>query len=225
MAYFLFALALIGSYLLGSINGAVILSWAIAKKDVRNYGSGNAGMTNMMRVMGFVPGLLTFVIDVLKGSATCLLARFVVFPYIFEMVPLEMFRPQYAAIYCGMFCLLGHIYPIFFGFKGGKGVATTLGVGLVCCWHVALLAFATFLIVMAISRIVSLSSISAGVTIPVFAAILMTDIDGVPESKWVLVALISVLAVNLVWTHRTNIVRLIKGEEKKLVIGKKKEQK
>ncbi|MBE6798987.1 MAG: glycerol-3-phosphate 1-O-acyltransferase PlsY [Ruminococcaceae bacterium] len=225
MAYFLFSVAIIGSYLLGSINGAVVISKLIAKKDVRDYGSGNAGMTNMMRVMGFVPGLLTFIIDVLKGSITCLLARFLVFPYIFAQTGFEVFRPEYAAIYCGMFCLLGHIFPVFFGFKGGKGVATTLGIGFVCCWHVALLAFATFLIVMAVSRIVSLSSIIAGVSIPVFAAIFMTDAAGAPGSKWVQFGLITLVALNLIWMHRTNIVRLIKGEEKKLAVKKQKEQK
>lgn len=225
MAYLLLVLSLVGSYLLGSINGAVIISKTIAKKDVRDYGSGNAGMTNMMRVMGFVPGLLTFLVDVLKGSLTCLLAKFVVFPYIFESTGIEVFRPEYAAFYCGMFCLLGHIFPIFFGFKGGKGVATTLGLGFVCCWHVALSAFAVFLIVMAFSRIVSLSSILAGASIPVFAVAFMTDIAGVAGSKWVQVALITLIAANLVWMHRTNIVRLIKGEEKKLVIKKQKEQK
>lgn len=225
MAYFVLVVTLIVCYLLGSINGAVIISKTIAKKDVRDYGSGNAGMTNVMRVMGFVPGMLTFLIDVLKGSVACIIAKFLVFPYIFEAIGVEVFRPEYAAIYCGLLALAGHIYPIFFGFKGGKGVATTLGIGFVCCWQVALLSLAVFLLVMAISRIVSLSSITAGVFIPVFSALLMKNIDGAPNSKWVQFGLISVAAANLIWTHRTNIVRLIKGEEKKLVIKAKKEQK
>lgn len=221
MAYLLLVVALVGSYLLGSINGAVIISKIMGKKDVRNYGSGNAGMTNVMRVMGFVPGLLTFMIDVLKGLLACLLAKSVVFPFIFEATGLEIFRPQYAALYCGMCCLLGHIFPVFFGFKGGKGVATTLGIGLACCWQVAVFSFATFLAVMAISRIVSLSSIAAGVSIPVYAAFLLPDIAGVPYSKWVQFALITLIAINLIWMHRTNVVRLIRGEEKKLTLKSK----
>lgn len=221
MAYLLLSLSLVGSYLLGSINGAVIISKSVAHKDVRDYGSGNAGMTNMMRVMGFVPGLLTFLVDVLKGVLTCVLAKFVTFPYIFESTGFEVFRPEYAVYYCGMLCLLGHIFPVFFGFKGGKGVATTLGIGFVLCWQVALLAFSVFLIVMAIGRIVSLSSIIAGVSIPIFAIVFINDISGVPNSKWVQVVLMTVIAANLIWMHRTNIVRLIKGQEKKLVIRKK----
>ncbi len=225
MAYLLFVAALVGSYLLGSINGAVIISKLVAKKDVRDYGSGNAGMTNMMRVMGFKAGAMTFVIDVIKGTVTCLLAKFLVFPYIYEMTGTQIFLPQYAALYCGIFCLMGHIYPVFFDFKGGKGVATTLGVGLACCWQVALICFAVFLLVMAFSRIVSLSSIIAGATIPVFSTFFMSDVCGIPGSKWVQVALLSLVAANLIFMHRTNIVRLIKGEEKKLSIKSKKEPK
>lgn len=223
MEWFLLFVGLIGSYLLGSINGAVILSKAIANKDVRDYGSGNAGMTNMMRVMGFLPGVLTFLIDVLKGVLACSLAKFVLFPYIFEQLPYDVFRPEYAAYYCGLLCLVGHMYPVFFGFKGGKGVATTLGVGLICCWQTAVICFAVFLLVMAVSRIVSLSSILAAVSVPFVTVFFAEEIPGEPYSKLIQVLLISLAALNLIFTHRANIVRLIKGEEKKLVIKKDKE--
>lgn len=223
MEWFLLFVGLIGSYLLGSINGAVILSKAIANKDVRDYGSGNAGMTNMMRVMGFLPGVLTFLIDVLKGVLACSLAKFVLFPYIFEQLPYDVFRPEYAAYYCGLLCLVGHMYPVFFGFKGGKGVATTLGVGLICCWQTAVICFAVFLLVMAVSRIVSLSSILAAASVPFVTVFFAESIPGEPYSKLIQVLLISLAALNLIFTHRANIVRLIKGEEKKLVIKKDKE--
>lgn len=225
MEWFLLFVGLIGSYLLGSINGAVILSKLIAHKDVRDYGSGNAGMTNMMRVMGFLPGVLTFLIDVLKGTLACYLAKFVIFPVVFEQLPFEVLRPEYAAFYCGMLCLVGHMYPVFFGFKGGKGVATTLGIGFICCWQTAVVCFAVFLLVMAISRIVSLSSIAAAITIPFVTMIFAKEIPGAPNSWLIQILLISVVALNLIVTHRTNIVRLIKGEEKRLVVKKDKESK
>lgn len=223
MEWFLLFISLIGSYLLGSVNAAVLLSKAIGHKDVRDYGSGNAGMTNMMRVMGFLPGVLTFLIDVLKGTLTCYLAKFVVFPFIFEQLPYEIFRPEYAVYYCGMLCLLGHMYPVFFGFKGGKGVSTTLGIGFICCWQTALVCFGIFLIVLAISRIVSLSSVVIAVAIPFVTVLFAEEIPGAPYSRTIQILLISVLSVNLLITHRTNIARLIKGEEKKLVIKKSKE--
>ena len=225
MEWFLLFIGLTISYLLGSINGAVILSKLIAHKDVRDYGSGNAGMTNMMRVLGFLPGVLTFLVDVLKGTLACYLAKFVIFPYVFEQLPFEVFRPEYAAYYCGMLCLVGHMFPVFFGFKGGKGVATTLGIGFICCWQTAVVCFAVFLIVMAISRIVSLSSITTAVTIPFVTMIFVNEIPGAPYSKLIQILLITVVALNLIITHRTNIVRLIKGEEKRLVIKKNKGQK
>ena len=128
MAWLVFFLALIGSYLVGSINAAVIISKFIAHDDVRDHGSGNAGMTNVMRTMGVLPGLLTLLIDSAKGVLCCLLARLLVFPYVFGTLGFEFLRPEYAVYYCGILCLIGHIYPLFFGFRGGKGVATTLGV-------------------------------------------------------------------------------------------------
>lgn len=222
MAWVLFALALAGSYLLGSVNAAVVISKFIAHDDVREHGSGNAGMTNVMRTMGFLPGLLTLVIDSSKGAVCCLLSKFVVFPFVYEKLGFEFLRPEYAVYYCGILCLIGHIYPLFFGFRGGKGVATALGVLCVCEYKTALGALAVFLIVFLISRIISLGSITACVTLPVLNIFFAERIDGAPYAVLVQCILISVISVIIIFMHRANIVRLIHKEEKKLTVKKGK---
>ena len=222
MAWLVFFLALIGSYLVGSINAAVIISKFIAHDDVRDHGSGNAGMTNVMRTMGVLPGLLTLLIDSAKGVLCCLLARLLVFPYVFGTLGFEFLRPEYAVYYCGILCLIGHIYPLFFGFRGGKGVATALGVLCVCQYQTALLALGVFLIVFLITRIISLGSIVASITLPAFNAIFASRIDGVPNAVLVQCLLISVITVIIIFMHRANIVRLVHGEEKKLTVKKGK---
>ena len=222
MAWLVFFLALIGSYLVGSINAAVIISKFIAHDDVRDHGSGNAGMTNVMRTMGILPGLLTLLIDSAKGVLCCLLARLLVFPYVFGTLGFEFLRPEYAVYYCGILCLIGHIYPLFFGFRGGKGVTTTLGVLCVCQYQTALLALGVFLIVFLITRIISLGSIVASITLPVLNAIFASRIDGAPNAVLVQCLLISVITVIIIFMHRANIVRLVHGEEKKLTVKKGK---
>jgi glycerol-3-phosphate acyltransferase PlsY len=220
MTWFIFAAALIGAYLIGSINMAVIISKFIAHDDIRDHGSGNAGMTNMMRVMGFVPGLITFLFDDFKGAVTCLLARFLVFPYLFEQTGYEAFHPEYGAYYCAALCIIGHAFPVFFGFRGGKGVATTLGILLACQWQTGVVGLGVFLLVMAISGIVSLSSICAGISLPFLNYIFADDFE--PYAKLIQALLIAVISVMIIIMHRANIVRLIKGEEKKLTIRKSK---
>lgn len=218
MAWFIFALALIGSYLLGSINTAVIISKFIAHDDVREHGSGNAGMTNMMRTMGFLPGLITFLVDVAKGSGVCLLSKFVVFPYIQSLSPLEFFKVEYGIYYCAFLCIIGHAFPIFFDFRGGKGVATTLGIMLVCQWQTGLLALAVFIIVILLSRIVSLSSIIAGISIPLINIAFVHRLGG--DSVLVQCLLSAAVPLFAIIMHHENIVRLIRGEEKKFTIKK-----
>lgn len=224
MAFLVLAATLVGAYLIGSINGAVIVSAVTGQGDVRKEGSGNAGMTNMIRSRGIMPGLVTFLIDTIKGVLVCLLARFVILPYIFDELGYEMFRPQYAVYYCAIACILGHIYPVFFGFKGGKGVSTTLGVGFVCCWETALVAFALFILVFLLTKIVSISSILSGISLPFLNIVFATRIEGSPNAVLIQVLLITIFTLNILISHRSNISRLLRGEEKKLT-AKKKEPK
>ena len=219
MAWLVMVVILIVSYLVGSINGAVIVSTANGGKDVRNEGSGNAGMTNMIRSRGIVPGLITFLIDTLKGTVICFVAKLWVLPYVYSALGFSFLRPEYSVYYCAIACILGHVYPIFFGFKGGKGVATTLGVGFACCWQTALAAFALFLIIFAFSRIVSLGSIAAAISLPILNLVfgLFDRVDGAKYDVLIKVLLILVMSLNMIISHRANIGRLIRGEEKKLV--------
>ena len=218
MAWLIFALALIGSYLLGSINIAVIISKFIAHDDVREHGSGNAGMTNMMRTMGFLAGLITFLVDVAKGSVVCLLAKFVVFPYIESLSPLDFFKVEYGIYHCAFLCIIGHAFPVFFDFRGGKGVATTLGIMLVCQWQTGILALTVFIIVMLLSRIVSLSSIIAGISIPLINIAYVPRLGG--NSVLIQCLLSATLPLFAIIMHHQNIARLIRGEEKKFTIKK-----
>lgn len=137
------------SYLLGSISFAVIVSRALAHKDVRDYGSGNAGLTNVVRNFGKLPGLLTLVGDFSKGVVAVMLGR-----VIFDR--LAGLEPQYGACVAGLFVIIGHIFPVFFGFRGGKGVLTTAGIALVIDPRVFLIAVSIFIIVFLITRIVSI---------------------------------------------------------------------
>jgi glycerol-3-phosphate acyltransferase PlsY len=220
MTWFIFAAALICAYLLGSVNMAVIISKFIAHDDIRDHGSGNAGMTNMMRVMGFVPGLITFLFDAFKGATSCLLAKYLVFPYLFEQTGYSLFRPEYGGYYCAALCIIGHAFPVFFGFRGGKGVATTLGILLACQWQTGVVGLGVFLLVMALSGIVSLSSICAGISLPFLNYIFADNFE--PYAKLIQALLIAVISVMIIIMHRANIVRLIKGEEKKLTIRRSK---
>ena len=126
--YLAAAAAVVIAYFFGSINFAVIFANAFLKKDVRELGSGNAGTTNVMRTAGFLPGALTFVCDALKGFAACFTGKMLFIHAYPDTIPWI-----YVAYMCGVACMLGHIFPIFFGFKGGKGVATSVGIFAVCC--------------------------------------------------------------------------------------------
>lgn len=224
MAWAVFFISLICSYLCGSINFAVIISKRKFNSDIRNYGSGNAGMTNMLRVYGVAPGIITFLLDTLKGVVVCLLARYLIYPFIFESLGYEFLRPEYGIYYCGVCCFIGHAFPVFFGFRGGKGVATSLGIVLVCEPLTGIVALAVFIIVMIFTRIVSLGSILAAVTLPVSNAFFAKRIGDGIRSVVVQCLLVSVITVLVIVMHRANIGRLIRGEEKKLSVKTDKKE-
>ena len=118
-------LAVLISYLLGSVSFAVVFSNAFSHKDVRDFGSGNAGMTNVLRSVGVLPGVLTFVCDFLKGVFAVLIGRYLIFAV---AEPMGIIIPEYTAFFCGMACQLGHIFPVFYGFRGGKSVSTSVAI-------------------------------------------------------------------------------------------------
>ena len=218
----LLILSLLISYLLGSINFAIIISKVFMKSDVREHGSGNAGMTNVMRSAGKLPGIFTLLGDALKGAVAVALGRFIFFPQIFESTGNEMLLPVYGAFLCGIFCMLGHIFPIFFGFRGGKGVATTLGIVLMIDWRVALCALTLFVVLFLFTKIVSISSMAAAASVSVFSALFFPLLGYAPNDgrRLFVVILGLIFALIIIVKHKENIVRLINGEEKKLTSKK-----
>ena len=158
MTNVLFAVgAIVAAYLIGSINFAVIFSNLFTGKDVRNSGSGNAGTTNVLRTAGFLPGALTFICDAAKGVAGAVIGK-AVFEMLFAKTALLVFTPVYGAYICYIFVMVGHIFPIFFQFKGGKGIATSVGGFAVCCWPAIVIGLVAFAISTLISKIVSISN-------------------------------------------------------------------
>lgn len=207
------ALSFVAAYLIGSINFAVIFAKAFIKGDIRDYGSGNAGTTNVMRVGGFLPGLLTFICDALKGFVACEIG-YLVFDYISKNGGFEWSYAIYGAYICGLACMLGHVFPIFFQFKGGKGVATSVGIFAVCCPIAIILGLIAFAVSTLISRIVSLSSLIATVVV---VALSLINFDNT-ALFWPQAIPCVLMGTVVILKHKDNIKRLIKGEEKKLSV-------
>ena len=198
------------AYLLGCFNGAVIVSKYILRNDVRNHGSGNAGLTNFHRTFG---GPLTFVVilcDALKAVAAVLIGMLAA-KYLLLDETLVMVLGKY---WGGLFCLLGHMFPCMFHFKGGKGILSGGTVAMMVDWRVALVVWAGFIILVALTRYVSLGSVWAGASFPFITWICF------PEP--VIVVLGFLCGGLVVYMHRANIQRLIQGNERKLSFRKKK---
>ena len=212
MKYYLFvAIVAIIGYLLGSINSAVILSKVIYKQDIRTQGSGNAGMTNMNRVYGKKAALFTFLGDFCKGIAAVLIGRLV--------FDLAGFDDSQGACIAGALSVIGHNWPVYFGFKGGKGVLTSFSVLLVITPIPALIVFAFFVILVAITKYVSLGSITGSFALPVmvfFAGDYLLTKSGFTE----VFCLCAFVAILIIARHHGNIKRLIKGQESKLSLKK-----
>lgn len=197
------------AYLLGSIPSAVWIGKSLYGVDVREHGSGNAGTTNVLRVLGAKAAIPVFIVDTLKG----LLAVLAV--YLIPGVDRSSELFNVVKIACGLLAVVGHMYPVFAGFRGGKGVATTLGVAIAIQPLGALAALGVFIVVFAISRYVSLSSLCAGLSFPLATVFVLRE---QMLSVRIFVALVCLL---LFYTHRKNIQRLISGVEPKTVFGKK----
>ena len=198
------------AYLLGSVNFSIIISKKMAGFDVRKKGSGNAGTTNVLRSVGKKAAILTLICDILKGVVAILIAFIV--GRIFTALDSSLLV-QVAAV----FVIIGHTFPVFFGFKGGKGIATALGVLLITNWNIGLICLAFALVVMAITRMVSVGSLAAAVLFPVLV-ILMPKVNYLVEGDHIVFAII--LALIVIFNHRSNIKRLIEGKENKLSFKK-----
>jgi len=205
-------LIITGAYLLGSIPTSVWLSNWFFGIDIRNHGSGNAGATNTIRILGYKAGLPVFIIDVLKGFGAV------------EMAYLSPLQPGTAwfinfQILLGLTVLIGHIFPLLAGFKGGKGAAALLGVVMTLTTGPALLTFGIFLLVLLLFKYVSFGSMIAGISYPLIVSFLYPSLSDSLKIASIIMALI------LIVTHRKNIDRLIKGQESKAYFLFKKKEK
>lgn len=203
------------AYLFGSIPTAVWLGQSFYKVDVREYGSGNAGATNTFRVLGTRAGVAVMLIDILKGWTATNLAYFIG-PSITGPLAAAQFVNYQLAL--GVIAVVGHLFPVFAGFRGGKGVATLFGMLLAVHFQAALVCASVFLIILLLTRYVSLSSICAGFAFPFSTAFLFHT-----SVKSVLLYGICICILILI-THQKNIERLLKGKESKVVFQKKRGQ-
>lgn len=203
-----YIITFIFAYAIGSIMSSVLISRKFAGFDVREKGSKNAGSTNVLRTIGVKAAILTLICDILKGVVAILIAMLIA-----KIAKIE--DPRILKYLAGLAVILGHTFPIFFEFKGGKGVATALGVLLVLDWKIGLICLFLALILMAITKMVSVGSITAAILYP----ILVVMMHG---KENILIGIISLLISSLViFNHRANIQRLKEGKENKLNFSKK----
>jgi glycerol-3-phosphate acyltransferase PlsY len=190
-------LSLVFGYLLGSIPFGLIFAWLAGAGDVRSIGSGSIGATNVLRTGKYWAAAATLAFDAAKGAVAVLIAA--------------KFYGEIGAVFAALGAFLGHLFPVWLGFKGGKGIATALGVSLALAWPAALAMLATWIAVAAITRISSLSALVTAIVAPVYMYVLSGPLNAL---------LTAILAVLAIIVHRANIARLLKGTEPR--IGEKK---
>lgn len=196
------------AYAIGSINFSVIFSRKFAGFDVREKGSGNAGTTNMLRSVGKKAAIITLICDILKGVVSVLIA--------FLIGLWAEVNASLLVQIAGIAVVVGHTFPIFFEFKGGKGVATALGVLLITNWQIGLICLLFALVLMALTRVVSMGSIAAAVLFPILTIFITTHY--IVSGSYLIFGII--LAAIVVFNHRSNIQRIVNGTENKLSFKK-----
>lgn len=216
LVYLISAIAVIAvSYLLGSVNSAIIISKTFYNDDIRNHGSGNAGLTNVNRTYGLKAAGLTLLGDMLKSLLSVLFAALLFGFHYIDGISISEFC--YVA---GLFAVLGHVFPIYYGFKGGKGVLSTATVALVLAPIPFVILFALFIGIVAISKYVSLGSVCVATLFPVIVnGYIKVFLGGMPNGILSLSTII--LAILVVWCHRENLKRISDRTERKLSFKKK----
>ena len=221
MIWQLIVIAMVG-YLIGSVNLSIILSKLMGKGDIREQGSGNAGTTNTLRVLGIGPAALVLIFDICKAVIAILLAK-----GIFAISGVEMFTTpgdtatlnvtyELGILLAALGAILGHNYPIYYGFKGGKGIATSLGALLMIEWQIGLVCLVFALVLMISSRMVSLGSICAAILYPVLVWIMGSAFGTSFKARMIYTIFAVLVAALAIYRHRTNITRLLNGTENKL---------
>ena len=195
------------AYLIGSVNFSVIISKKMAGFDLREKGSKNAGTTNMLRTVGKKAAAITLICDILKGVVAVVLAKLI------SGSVNEAIATQIAAV----LVVIGHTFPIFFGFKGGKGVATSIGILLVMNWQIGLICLSYGIVIIALTRMVSLGSISAAILFPILT--IFIDEHYIAEGANFIIFGIVIAAI-ILFNHRANIKRLNNGTENRISFKK-----
>ena len=198
-------LCIVIPYLLGSINPAIILSRKVYHDDIRTHGSGNAGTTNTLRTYGKKTAVVVFLVDMLKAAVSVILGALIL-PY------------EIGGAIAGVFVILGHMFPIYYKFKGGKGVACLVAVALLLSPISFLVVFPLFLLIVYFTRYVSLGSVMAVFLLPLVHDAFHVRAFGNPAGSWTTAALILIMVL-VVFQHRENIKRLLKGQESKISFG------
>lgn len=214
------------SYLLGSISFSIIFTKKLYNNtDIRTLGSGNAGLTNVLRSVGVKAGILTLVFDFAKGAVSVYAGR-AIFQYFVARFGLTPYFVLYGAYLAGLFCIIGHIYPLYFGFRGGKGVLSSAAMLLLLDWRFFAVAIGVFALVVTVSKIVSLGSIFAAVSFPItnFLFVYFQNYRAhadVPLSYvWITTIFAVIISSLVICKHKENIKRLKNGTEKRFTIHK-----
>ena len=205
-------LAAIAAYFLGCFNGAVIVSKYILRDDVRTHGSGNAGLTNFYRTFGGPLTLVVILCDVVKAILAVLLGAWLFGSVLGQGAPLWVVLGKYWA---GLFCMVGHMFPCMFKFKGGKGILSGGTIAWMIDWRLALVCWGGFLILAILTKWVSLGSLSTGVTFPLMTWVLY--------QQWIIFILGLIVGGLIIWKHESNLKRILRGEESKFSFRRKKE--
>lgn len=199
------------AYLIGSINFSILISKKYAGFDVRQKGSGNAGTTNMLRSVGKGAAAITLILDILKGIVSILIA--VLLGKICTNIVTNNVNPAVLVQVAGICAILGHTFPIYFGFKGGKGIATALGILLISNWQIGLICLVFALVIMILTKTVSTGSIAAAILFPVLTLFLGKE-NYVVSGNYFIYSII--IALIVCFNHRENIKRIANGTENKL---------
>lgn len=220
----LFAYAV--GYLMGSLNSAIIIVRLLKHEDIRKFGSGNAGLTNTIRCFGKVCGILTLIGDLAKGVVAVLISQ-----WLTGVLTEGAGDLYFIGCLAGCAAIIGHVYPLYYGFKGGKGVLVGVSIFLVLDWRVFCILIGIFLVILAISKYVSLASIIATFCCPFTTALAQYfwgDIHGVEYSVpqiWLHFGMTAIMAFMIIFMHRSNIQRLRDGTERKITDKKDKVEK
>ena len=214
------------AYLIGSVNFSILISKKVAGFDLREKGSGNAGTTNVLRTVGKGAAAVTLILDILKGVVAIYVA--ILYGKIVAGITSLPIDASILAQVAGIFVILGHTYPIYFGFKGGKGVATSLGILITTNYQIGLICLVFALILIALTKMVSVGSLAAAILFPVLTlfidenyTVFLGKENYIVSGNYFIYSII--IALIVIFNHRANIKRLLNGTENKISFKKKEE--